>query len=113
MPLNRAVPRWFNERSRKKVVDLGLEGVVAKKRSGHYLPGRRGWIKTKNRPYWGPPARTGGEGRRPEADGPDHEQPPAVPSRPDQPTSPENHPMFMALPSLRRDALRVTAASTR
>jgi ATP-dependent DNA ligase len=28
------------------------ERVVAKKRSGHYLPGRRGWIKTKNRAYW-------------------------------------------------------------
>jgi bifunctional non-homologous end joining protein LigD len=36
----------------KKVCALGLEGVVAKKRSGHYLPGRRGWIKTKNREYW-------------------------------------------------------------
>jgi bifunctional non-homologous end joining protein LigD len=36
----------------QRVVDLGLEGVVAKKRSGHYLPGRRGWIKTKNRDYW-------------------------------------------------------------
>jgi bifunctional non-homologous end joining protein LigD len=36
----------------KKVCALGLEGVVAKKRSGHYLPGRRGWIKTKNRAYW-------------------------------------------------------------
>ena len=36
----------------ERVVDLGLEGVVAKKRSGHYLPGRRGWIKTKNRAYW-------------------------------------------------------------
>ncbi len=36
----------------KKVVDLGLEGVVTKKRSGHYLPGRRGWVKTKNRAYW-------------------------------------------------------------
>jgi bifunctional non-homologous end joining protein LigD len=35
-----------------KVCQLGLEGVVAKKRSGHYLPGRRGWIKTKNRAYW-------------------------------------------------------------
>ena len=34
------------------VCELGLEGVVAKKRSGHYLPGRRGWIKTKNRAYW-------------------------------------------------------------
>jgi bifunctional non-homologous end joining protein LigD len=35
-----------------KVCQLGLEGVVAKKRSGHYLPGRRGWIKTKNRENW-------------------------------------------------------------
>jgi bifunctional non-homologous end joining protein LigD len=35
-----------------QVCELGLEGVVAKKRSGHYLPGRRGWIKTKNRAYW-------------------------------------------------------------
>jgi ATP-dependent DNA ligase len=34
-----------------RVCALGLEGVVAK-RSGHYLPGRRGWIKTKNRSYW-------------------------------------------------------------
>jgi bifunctional non-homologous end joining protein LigD len=29
-----------------------LEGVVAKRLSGRYLPGRRGWIKTKNRDYW-------------------------------------------------------------
>jgi bifunctional non-homologous end joining protein LigD len=36
----------------EKVCELGLEGVVAKKRSGHYLPGRRSWIKTKNRSYW-------------------------------------------------------------
>jgi bifunctional non-homologous end joining protein LigD len=36
----------------ERVVALGLEGVVARKRSGHYLPGRRGWIKTKNREYW-------------------------------------------------------------
>ena len=35
-----------------KICELGLGGVVAKKRSGHYLPGRRGWIKTKNRAYW-------------------------------------------------------------
>ena len=35
-----------------KVCELGIEGVVAKKRSGHYLPGRRTWIKTKNRAYW-------------------------------------------------------------
>jgi ATP-dependent DNA ligase len=26
--------------------------VVAKKRSRRYLPGQRGWIKTKNREYW-------------------------------------------------------------
>jgi ATP-dependent DNA ligase len=36
----------------EKVFQLGLEGVVAKKRSGHYLPGRRGWIKSKNRDNW-------------------------------------------------------------
>jgi bifunctional non-homologous end joining protein LigD len=36
----------------ERVCALGLEGVVAKKRSGHYLPGRRGWIKAKNRDYW-------------------------------------------------------------
>jgi bifunctional non-homologous end joining protein LigD len=36
----------------QQVKSLGLEGVVAKKRTGHYLPGRRGWIKTKNRAYW-------------------------------------------------------------
>jgi bifunctional non-homologous end joining protein LigD len=36
----------------EKVCELGLEGVVAKKRSGLYLSGRRGWIKTKNRAYW-------------------------------------------------------------
>jgi ATP-dependent DNA ligase len=31
---------------------LGLEGVVAKKRSEPYRPGERGWIKTKHRGYW-------------------------------------------------------------
>jgi bifunctional non-homologous end joining protein LigD len=31
---------------------LGLEGVVAKKRSDRYRPGERGWIKTKHRHYW-------------------------------------------------------------
>jgi len=30
----------------------GLEGIVAKRRSGRYMPGERGWIKTKNRSYW-------------------------------------------------------------
>jgi hypothetical protein len=28
------------------------EGVIAEKRSVHYLAGRRGWIKPKNRAYW-------------------------------------------------------------
>jgi bifunctional non-homologous end joining protein LigD len=31
---------------------LGLEGVVAKKRSDRYRPGERLWIKTKHRHYW-------------------------------------------------------------
>ena len=31
---------------------LGLEGVVAKKRSAPYRPGERGWVKTKHRTYW-------------------------------------------------------------
>jgi ATP-dependent DNA ligase len=31
---------------------LGLEGVVAKKRSEPYRPGERRWIKTKHRGYW-------------------------------------------------------------
>jgi bifunctional non-homologous end joining protein LigD len=31
------------------VCEHELEGVVAKKRSGRYLPGERGWVKTKNR----------------------------------------------------------------
>jgi hypothetical protein len=34
------------------VCEHELEGVVAKQRSGRYLPGDRGWIKTKNRDYW-------------------------------------------------------------
>jgi ATP-dependent DNA ligase len=29
-----------------------LEGVVAKRRGGRYLPGERGWVTTKNRAYW-------------------------------------------------------------
>jgi hypothetical protein len=29
-----------------------LEGVVAKRRTGRYVPGERGWVKTKNRDYW-------------------------------------------------------------
>jgi bifunctional non-homologous end joining protein LigD len=35
------------------VCEHGLEGVVAKRRSGRYVPGGRGsWIKVKNRDYW-------------------------------------------------------------
>ena len=31
---------------------LGLEGVVAKRRSEPYRPGERGWVKVKHRHYW-------------------------------------------------------------
>ena len=34
------------------VCEHELEGVVAKRRSSRYVPGDRGWIKTKNRAYW-------------------------------------------------------------
>jgi bifunctional non-homologous end joining protein LigD len=34
------------------VCEHGLEGVVAKKRSGRYRSGERGWLKTKNPNYW-------------------------------------------------------------
>jgi ATP-dependent DNA ligase len=34
------------------VCEHELEGVVAKRRSGRYVPGGRSWIKTKNREYW-------------------------------------------------------------
>jgi bifunctional non-homologous end joining protein LigD len=34
------------------IVDRGWEGVVAKKLAGTYRPGRRDWIKVKNRGYW-------------------------------------------------------------
>jgi hypothetical protein len=37
---------------REAVCEHELEGVVAKRRSGRYLPGYRGWVKTKNRDYW-------------------------------------------------------------
>jgi ATP-dependent DNA ligase len=30
----------------------GFEGVVAKRLSDPYRPGRRDWVKTKNREYW-------------------------------------------------------------
>jgi bifunctional non-homologous end joining protein LigD len=32
--------------------ERGLEGVVAKRLSGSYRPGERGWVKVKNRAYW-------------------------------------------------------------
>ena len=34
------------------VCEHELEGVVAKLLWGRYVPGERGWIKTKNRDYW-------------------------------------------------------------
>ena len=34
------------------VCAMGLEGVIAKKRSSRYHPGDRGWIKVKNPNYW-------------------------------------------------------------
>jgi bifunctional non-homologous end joining protein LigD len=34
------------------VCEHELEGVVAKKRTGRYLPGERGWVKIKNRDCW-------------------------------------------------------------
>ena len=34
------------------VCEMGLEGVVAKKRSSRYRRGDRGWIKVKNPSYW-------------------------------------------------------------
>jgi bifunctional non-homologous end joining protein LigD len=34
------------------VCEHELEGVVAKRRTGRYVPGGRGWVKVKNREYW-------------------------------------------------------------
>jgi bifunctional non-homologous end joining protein LigD len=34
------------------VCEHGLEGVVAKKRSGPYRSAQRGWVKVKNPAYW-------------------------------------------------------------
>jgi bifunctional non-homologous end joining protein LigD len=34
------------------VCERGLEGIVAKRRSGKYRPGQRGWVKVKNPSYW-------------------------------------------------------------
>jgi bifunctional non-homologous end joining protein LigD len=48
------VPEVFDDGEAlwEAVCEHELEGVVAKRRSGRYLPGRTGWIKTKNREYW-------------------------------------------------------------
>jgi ATP-dependent DNA ligase len=34
------------------VLEYGLEGIVATRRSGLYRSGYRGWIKVKNPAYW-------------------------------------------------------------
>ena len=34
------------------VCEHELEGVVAKRKTARYMPGERGWVKTKNRDYW-------------------------------------------------------------
>lgn len=34
------------------VCEHGLEGIVAKRTSGTYRPGQRGWVKIKNPSYW-------------------------------------------------------------
>jgi bifunctional non-homologous end joining protein LigD len=34
------------------VCEHELEGVVAKRRSGRYAAGERGWVKVKNHAYW-------------------------------------------------------------
>jgi ATP-dependent DNA ligase len=39
-------------RNLKKWLSGELEGVVAKRRSGRYQPGERGWVRVKNRDYW-------------------------------------------------------------
>jgi bifunctional non-homologous end joining protein LigD len=38
------------------VCDYGLEGIVAKRRTGIYRPGYRGWTKIKNPSYWRRPS---------------------------------------------------------
>jgi ATP-dependent DNA ligase len=35
-----------------KPLERGPEGVVAKRLDGRYVPGERGWVKTKNRETW-------------------------------------------------------------
>jgi ATP-dependent DNA ligase len=52
-------PRWRTpeafddgEALWEAVCEHELEGVVAKRRSGRYIPAERAWIKTKNRAYW-------------------------------------------------------------
>jgi bifunctional non-homologous end joining protein LigD len=47
-------PDWFDDGEAlfQVVVDQGLEGIVAKRRSSTYRPGERGWVKVKHRDYW-------------------------------------------------------------
>jgi bifunctional non-homologous end joining protein LigD len=52
-------PRWRTpeafddgEALWEAVCEHELEGVVAKRQLGKYMPGERGWVKTKNRAYW-------------------------------------------------------------
>jgi bifunctional non-homologous end joining protein LigD len=34
------------------ICERSLEGIFAKRRSGRYQPGERGWAKIKKRDYW-------------------------------------------------------------
>jgi len=45
------VSDWFDDGAAlwEVVCERGLEGVVAKRLDGRYVPGERGWVKTKNR----------------------------------------------------------------
>jgi bifunctional non-homologous end joining protein LigD len=48
-------PEWFDDGVAlwEAVCEHELEGVVAKRRSGRYVPGGRGsWVKAKNKEYW-------------------------------------------------------------
>jgi hypothetical protein len=47
------IPRCEQSFGTPHVCDRGLEGIVAKRRSGKYRSGYRGWVKVKNPGYWG------------------------------------------------------------
>jgi ATP-dependent DNA ligase len=49
---NRTGVRRWGGAAREATSGLGLEGVVAKKRSEPYRPGERAWVKVKHRHYW-------------------------------------------------------------